>query len=104
LEQAEAALATAQSNLNSAKASTNAAKANIATSQAAIGTINEQIEAAKISLRRATDDFNRYMNLIKEHSITQQQFEQAQAAKEAAEKQVAILESQKIKQVRKQMR
>ncbi len=95
LEQAEAALATAQSNLNSAKASTNAAKANIATSQAAIGTINEQIEAAKISLRRATDDFNRYMNLIKEHSITQQQFEQAQAAKEAAEKQVAILESQK---------
>ena len=33
------------------------------------------------------------MNLIKEHSITQHNLS-AQAAKEAAEKQVAILESQ----------
>src|SRR5450432_2589792 len=44
LEQAEAALATSQSNLNSAKANTHAAKSNIATSQASIGTIDAQIE------------------------------------------------------------
>jgi membrane fusion protein, multidrug efflux system len=95
LEQAEAALATSQSSLNSAKATTNAAKANIATSQASIGMIDAQIEAAKVTLWRATQDHERYANLIKDHSITQQQYEQALAAKQSAEKQVAILEEQK---------
>lgn len=95
LEQAEAALATSRSNLNNAKATTDAAKANAATVKASIGTIDAQIEAAKVTLWRATQDFERYSNLIKDHSITQQQFEQAQAAKESAEKQVAILEAQK---------
>ena len=95
LEQAAAALLTAQSNLKSAAANTHAAQANIATSQASIGTIDKQIEAAKVTLWRATEDFKRYENLFKDHSITQQQYEQALAAKESAEKQVAILESQK---------
>ena len=44
---------------------------------------------------RTTQDYNRYANLIKDHSITQQQFEQAQAAKETAEKQLLILQEQK---------
>jgi len=96
LQQAEAALATAQSNLSSAKASTNAAHANIATSQAAANAANAQIEAAKINVWRTTQDYNRYANLIKDHSITQQQFEQAQAAKETAEKQLQVLQEQKI--------
>src|SRR4029078_699715 len=46
-------------------------------------------------LKRTTQDYNRYANLIKDHSITQQQFEQAQAAKETAEKQLLILQQQK---------
>ena len=95
LEQAEAALATAKSNLNNAKATTDAAKANVSTVKASINTIDAQIEAAKVTLWRASQDFERYSNLIKDHSITQQQFEQAQAAKESAEKQVAILQAQK---------
>jgi membrane fusion protein, multidrug efflux system len=95
LEQAEAALSNSQSNLNSARATTWAAKANIATSQAAIGTIDAQIEAAKVNLWRAAQDHERYANLVKDHSITQQQYEQALAAKQTAEKQVAILEEQK---------
>jgi membrane fusion protein, multidrug efflux system len=95
LEQAEAALANSESNLNSAKAITNAAKANIATSQASINTIDAQIDAAKVNLWRATQDHERYANLVKDHSITQQQYEQALAAKQTAEKQVAILEEQK---------
>ena len=33
------------------------------------------------SVTRATQDYNRYANLIQDHSITQQQYEQAQAAK-----------------------
>lgn len=95
VEQAEAALANAQSNLDNAKAVTNAAKANIATSRASIGTADAQIEAAKVTVWRATQDYDRYANLIKDHSITQQQYEQALAAKQTAEKQLAILQEQK---------
>ncbi|MEI9945632.1 MAG: HlyD family secretion protein [Chitinophagaceae bacterium] len=95
VEQAEAALQIAQTSLNSAKATTSAAKANIATSQASVGTIDAQIEAAKVTLWRASQDYDRYANLIKDHSITQQQFEQASAAKQTAEKQLSILQEQK---------
>ena len=95
VEQAEAAMQIAQSSLGSAKATTSAAKANIATSQASVGTVDAQIEAAKVNLWRATQDHERYANLIKDHSITQQQYEQALAAKQTAEKQLAILEEQK---------
>jgi membrane fusion protein (multidrug efflux system) len=95
LEQAEAALLTAQSSLNSARATTNAARANIATSQASVGTIDAQIEAAKVNVWRTQQDYERYSNLIKDHSVTQQQYEQALAAKQTAEKQLAILQEQK---------
>jgi membrane fusion protein (multidrug efflux system) len=95
VDQAEAALATAQSNLASAKATTNAASSNIATSKAAVSTANAQIEAAKVNVWRTTQDFNRYANLIKDHSVTQQQYEQALAAKQLAEKQVQILIQQR---------
>lgn len=95
VEQAQAALQIAESSLNSAKASTSAAKANIATSQASIGAIDAQIEAAKVTLWRASQDYDRYANLIKDHSITQQQFEQASATKQTAEKQLSLLQEQK---------
>jgi membrane fusion protein, multidrug efflux system len=95
LDEAEAALGSAESNLNTAKASTNAARANIATSQASVGTVDAQIEAAKVSVWRATQDYERYANLIKDHSITQQQYEQALAARQTAEKQLQILREQK---------
>jgi membrane fusion protein (multidrug efflux system) len=95
LEQAQAALATAQSNLKAARATTSAASANIGTSRASVSTIDAQIEAAKVTVWRTTQDFNRYANLIQDHSITQQQYEQAQAAKETAERQVDVLQQQK---------
>ncbi len=95
VQQAEAALATAKSNLGAAESSTNAAKASIASTHAGVSTIDAQIEAAKVNLLRATQDYERYANLIKDHSITQQQFEVAAAAKQSAEKQVQILEQQR---------
>jgi membrane fusion protein, multidrug efflux system len=95
LMEAEAALATAKSNVAASRANTEAALSGIATSRAGVSTFNAQIEAAKINLNRATQDYNRYANLIKDHSITQQQFEQAQAAKDLAEKQLQILQQQK---------
>lgn len=95
LEEAEAALEIAKANLQNAKAMTNASKANVATSAASIVTIDSQIAAAKITAWRAEQDYQRYANLIKDHSITQQQYEQAWAAKETAEKQLSILQGQK---------
>ena len=95
LEEAQAALAVAKSNLENAKAVTNAARANISPTRASISTADAQIEAAKINVWRTTQDYERYSNLIKDHSITQQQYEQAMAAKQTAEKQLAILQEQK---------
>ena len=95
VEEAQAALGTAESNLNSARATTNAARANIATSQASVGTVDAQIEAAKVNVWRTSQDYERYANLIKDHSITQQQYEQALAAKQTAERQLQILREQK---------
>lgn len=95
LEQAEAALATAKSNVAASRANTRAARSGIEASKGGVATVNAQIAAAQVNLTRATQDFNRYQNLIQDHSITQQQFEQAQAAKDLAEKQLQILEQQK---------
>lgn len=101
LAQAEAALSTAESNLKVAEANTHAASQNIQSTNAAVATANAQIEAAKVNVWKTTQDYNRYANLIKDHSITQQQFEQAQAAKESAEKNLQVLVDQ-LNQVKTQ--
>ncbi|QEC43570.1 HlyD family secretion protein [Pseudobacter ginsenosidimutans] len=95
LEQTIAALATSQSNLEAARATAGAAHANIATTQASVSTIDAQIETARVNVWRATEDFKRFENLIKDHSITQQQYEQALAGKQTAERQLQVLEQQK---------
>ncbi|QNL51464.1 HlyD family secretion protein [Olivibacter sp. SDN3] len=95
LAQAEAGLASAKSNAHVAGAGIQVAQANIHTSEVNIGTVEAQIESAKVNLWRAEKDFERYGNLIKDHSITQQQYEEALANKQLAEKQLAILETQR---------
>lgn len=95
LQQAEAAVGTASSNLSAAVANSNAAGKNINTTQAAIATANAQIEAAKVNVWRTGEDLKRYANLIKDHSITQQQYEQALAASQTAEKQLQVLVNQR---------
>lgn len=95
LEQAEAALAAAKGGMAAAEATSGASVANIATTDANVSAISAQIEAAKVNVWRATQDYERYANLIKDHSITQQQFEQAQAQKQTAERQLQVLVEQK---------
>ncbi|MEO2062393.1 MAG: HlyD family secretion protein [Christiangramia sp.] len=94
LEQARAQMAAAESQLNVAKASIGSYQANAAASRAQVTTASESIETAKIKLWRAENDFKRYENLYTSHSITEQQYEQALAAKQEAEKQLDILKSQ----------
>ncbi|MBA2250799.1 MAG: HlyD family secretion protein [Chitinophagaceae bacterium] len=95
LEESVAALGTAQSNLEAARATTSASRSNIGSSKAAISIIDAQIDAAKVNVWRTSQDYTRYANLIKDHSITQQQYEQALAAKETAEKQLQVLAQQR---------
>lgn len=95
VDQAEAALATARSNVAASRANAAASHSGIAASKVGVSTVDAQIAADKVNLTRASQDFARYQNLIKDHSITEQQFEQAQAAKELAERQLDILQEQK---------
>ncbi len=95
LEQAEAALSAAKGSLDIARSTTTASQANVASSEANVSTIDAQIEAAKVNVWRATQDYDRYSNLIKDHSITQQQYEQALAQKQTAERQLQVLMQQK---------
>jgi len=95
VQQAQAALETALSNVASSQAATAATSKNVNTHKAAVTTANAQIEAARVNVWKTTEDLKRYANLIKDRSITQQQYEQALAAKESAEKQLQVLIEQK---------
>lgn len=94
LEEAKANLAVAENNYEVAKADTGTAQANVFVSDANVQSASGSIETAKIRLRRAAADFERYNNLYKNHSITKQQFEQAEAAKQEAQSQLQILQDQ----------
>ncbi|TZF85881.1 HlyD family secretion protein (plasmid) [Pedobacter sp. BS3] len=78
LEQALAAQRGAHASIGVTQAQISATAANTATAKA-------NIEAARVQLWKATQDYNRYANLVKDGSVTQQQFEQAKAAKDAAQ-------------------
>jgi len=95
LQQAQAALGTAHSNVSTARAATSAASSNINTTRAAVATANAQIEAAKVNVWKTSQDLKRYSNLVKDHTITQQQYEQALAAKQAADRQLQVLVDQR---------
>ncbi|WP_312079042.1 HlyD family secretion protein [Chryseobacterium sp.] len=95
LAQAEAALVTAKSNISNAQASTTATSKNIGSSEAAVTTANAQIEAAKVNVWKTSQDLKRYSVLVKDHSITEQQYEQALAAKQSADRQLQVLIDQR---------
>lgn len=94
LEDAKAALIAAESNFEVSKADVGSALASVSVSDANVASALGNIETAKIRLGRTINDFERYNNLYKNHSITKQQYEQAQAAKQEAESQLHILQQQ----------
>jgi membrane fusion protein (multidrug efflux system) len=78
LEQAEA-------GQKGASAGVNVSQSEIAATTASTSTAKANIEAARVKLALAQKDYARYANLIKDGSITQQQFDQAKAEKETAQ-------------------
>lgn len=94
VEEANAALTAAEASFEVAKADIGSAMASISVSDANVQSAGGNIESAKIKLNQVTNDYNRYNNLYKNHSITKQQYEQALTAKQEAENQVHILQQQ----------
>lgn len=68
-----------------AQASIGVSRAQIGTTAASSSTARSNAEAARVKLWRANQDYTRYANLIKEGAITQQQFDQAKAERDAAQ-------------------
>lgn len=87
VEQAKAALENALANVA-------VAKANVAASQAGNDAAVANVENAKVKLWKATQDFNRYQNLLEDKSITQQQYDAAKADKESAAAQLQLAQKQ----------
>ena len=94
VEEAKANLTAAENSVEVSKADIGTSQANVSVSDANVQSANGTIETAKIRLRRATSDFERYNNLYKNHSITKQQFEQAEATKLEAQSQLQIIQDQ----------
>ena len=95
VEEAEAALLGAESSYEVSKADVSATSANVAISDATVQSSVQNIQIAEIRANQANNDYQRYENLYKNHSITKQQYEQALTAKLEAEKQVDVLQQQR---------
>ena len=93
--QAVAALENAKANLASIQASYSAAQENVLSSKSNLDASEGAIEIAKVRARRAEQDFKRYQELIKTNSITQQQYEQAEAERDATAKQLEVAQRQR---------
>lgn len=68
---ASATIGVSQSQIYTTAANSSSAKANV--------------ETARVKLLQAKRDYDRYANLVKDGSVTQQQFEQAQVTRDAAQ-------------------
>ncbi len=87
LEKAEAALAAAKSSVGVSASNVSAVRAHVPPAKA-------NIEAAEAQVWKITQTYNRYKNLLQGHAITQAQFDEIKAEKEAAEAQLAAAQKQ----------
>lgn len=95
LANAEAGRQSAEGNLVIAKAGMPVNKANVNVADAGVNTIDAQIDAARVTIWRTANDFIRYSHALKDGGVTQQQYEEALAAKQSAERQLDVLLAQK---------
>ncbi|MCO5248504.1 MAG: HlyD family secretion protein [Chitinophagales bacterium] len=96
VSEAQAALEIAKSNLEVTRQNLNLSETQVSTADASIAGAETSIEAAEIRVWRAESDFKRYEDLYQKNVITKQQYEQALAEKQAAEKQLDVIKQQKV--------
>jgi membrane fusion protein (multidrug efflux system) len=87
LQQALATLSSTRQNVDVSQYQVSEARTAIATAQA-------NVEAAKVNVWKANEDFTRYENLYNDHAITKAQFDDARAAKESAEAALNVAQTQ----------
>jgi membrane fusion protein, multidrug efflux system len=68
-----------------ASASVGVSQSQIYTTAANAASAKAQVETARVRLQQAQRDYERYANLVKDGSVTRQQFEQAQVNRDAAQ-------------------
>ncbi|PST85130.1 HlyD family secretion protein [Pedobacter yulinensis] len=74
----------ARAGQQGATAGVDVTQSQIAATAATTSTARANIEAARVKLNLADKDYQRYANLVKDGSVTQQQFDQAKAQQESA--------------------
>jgi membrane fusion protein (multidrug efflux system) len=88
VKRAEVALANAEANVDLARSSESTTSANVNVANKDISPAQSAIDAAQVRLWQAQQDYDRFKRLLDLGSGTQQQFDNAKAAKELAEKQL----------------
>lgn len=88
VKKAEVALANAEANVELARSSESTTNANVNVANKDISPAQSAIDAAQIRLWQAQQDYDRFKRLLDLGSGTQQQFDNAKAAKDVAEKQL----------------
>lgn len=96
LAKANADLAIAENGVLVSEGTIDFTKTQILTADASVNSAKTSVESAEISLWKATQNYNRYSNLVKEGVVTQQQFEEVKAEKETAEKQLEFIKEQEL--------
>ncbi|MBS1950433.1 MAG: Membrane fusion component of MSF-type tripartite multidrug efflux system [Cytophagales bacterium] len=94
VKQAETVLAYARANVQSSGANLQTAEENVQSSTYNARAAEGNIELAKVKYERAESDYKRYAELIKTKSVTDQQFEQAKADRDAAASQLEVAKRQ----------
>lgn len=80
----------AEADLNDALANAAVSKANAASVQSLLATSKDEITSAKINYDKARRDYERYQNLYKDGSVTQEQFDQYRTTMQSDSNQVDI--------------
>lgn len=88
VQQAAVALENARANVDVVRSNTGTANANVVAANVGTQATQANIEAAEIRLWQANQDFERFKKLLELGSATPQQFDNAKAARETAEKNV----------------
>lgn len=87
--------------LTSTRQSVNVSQSTVAESKTGITTAEANVEAAKVRVWKANEDYNRYKNLYDDHAITKAQFDDAKAEKESAEAALTVAQTQVPVQTKK---
>ena len=94
VEQSEAALQNALSNLDVIRSNVSSADANEHIYASNIEAANAAIKSGEVRIWKANQDYERYKNLLADNATTQHQYDAAKAEKDAAEAQMVVLQKQ----------